>query len=90
MSNKRKREESGPEYVLLQLQDTMDAGCTYFFYAKRDGVNVDKIRDPESDWALYTEEGKLTDGWTSLKDSREEAQTFTREHWCEVVTIDNE
>lgn len=86
-----KRDESGPEYMLLELQDTMAPAWSYCYYTKHEHLSpddIEKIFDPASDWALFT--GHLSEGWTSLSDNRQAKQIFTREHWCEVLTIDNE
>lgn len=57
MSKRQREEHCGPEYMLLELQDTMAPACSYYYYIKHERLSsedIEKILDPESDLgALY-------------------------------------
>lgn len=88
--SKRERAEEGPEYILLEIQDSMEASTSYYYYAPRSGLTSEYLENlTNGEVEMYDEDGELTDYWKTLQDEGA-VRKFTQDHWCEVIVINND
>ena len=74
----------GPEYVIVEVKDSMEACVSTYYQALRAKVTREELDEIVEGEVEVEEEGE----WSMLEESK--VQDFTREHWCEWVVTDNE
>ena len=87
--SKREREdllaqERGPEYVIVEVKDSMEECVSTYYRALRAKVTREELEEIAEGEVEVDGEGE----WRVIEESK--VQDFTREHWCEWVVTDNE